>query len=63
MRFYEEYSCGCVSALAAKKRLPGYCAQHGTDARATYRQDGAPADGQTFERKRETLKKAAEVRR
>lgn len=33
MRYFEEYKCGCVSKLMAKRDLPGYCPKHGDDKR------------------------------
>jgi hypothetical protein len=50
MRFYEEYKCGCISALASKKNLAGYCKTHGHERRHIYRRDGQPADENTARR-------------
>lgn len=37
-RYYEEYRCGCLSPVVdRKKRLVGYCPQHGEDARHVHR--------------------------
>lgn len=53
--WWEEYTCGCVSAKAtSEKKLLGYCAKHGTDRRALYR-GFVPADERTRRIHRETL--------
>jgi hypothetical protein len=37
MRWFEEYSCGCVSKFVNRKKdLLGYCPTHGNDRRAVY---------------------------
>ena len=45
LRWFEEYSCGCVSRTEPTVRdLLGYCPQHGKDQRAVYTTDGFRRD-------------------
>ena len=37
-RWFEEYTCGCVSEdVPRKSDLPGYCGTHGGDRRGVFR--------------------------
>lgn len=41
MKWIQEYRCGCSVTKKNKRDLLGYCADHGDEAIATYREDKA----------------------
>lgn len=37
LKWFEDYSCGCVSQVVERKKdLPGYCEKHGNDRRQAW---------------------------
>jgi hypothetical protein len=59
-RWWEEYSCGCVSKkVSSKKDLLGYCPIHGNDRRALYK-DFVPADETNIRLHRRAIAKGAQ---